>query len=448
RKFLPALAALVVLTGCDNDSVENIVAQPPADVAQIAVLHASPDAPAVNVIVGGTTQAAGADFKAGIGPVDIAAGTYSVQVDGLTPGGTTTVIGPVDLTFASNVRYTIVAAGPVASIAPIIVESDTSAVTAGNARAVVFHGAPSAPAVDVYVTAPGADLAASTALGSFSFGESLGPVEVPAADYQIRVTLAGDASTVVFDSGTITLADGADLFISAVDNTTTGTAPITLAVLDGTSASEILDVNTPTAFRVIHASPDAGPVDVIVNDDTANPILEDVEFAQFSGFIEVPADTYNVKVTAANQPGVVAINADLPLAAGVETSVYAVDTFANIDAQLLVDDRRSVATQSKVRILHASPTAMDVDIFVTAPGTDITTVAPTFAAVPFRAETGYVDLAAGTYTVTVTPTGTTTAAIGPVDITIAAGGVYTAVARDPLPGETALGLILLDDFND
>ena len=47
---------------------------------------------------------------------------------------------------------------------------------------------------------------------------------------------------------------------------------------------------------------------------------------------------------------------------------------------------------------------------------------------------------------TVTPAGTKTAAIGPANITVNAGGVYTIVARDPLPGSGTFGLILLDDF--
>ncbi|MEL6869779.1 MAG: DUF4397 domain-containing protein [Pseudomonadota bacterium] len=446
QRILPATALALVLTGCDvfDDDDDN----PPLVIAaELRVLHASPDAPAVNVLVDGGVAVAGADFKDASNFTLLTPGTYSVQVDGLTPGAPTTVIGPVDLTLDADTEYTVIAIGEVANIEPLVIAQSNDEIGAGEVRATVVHGAPNAPAVDVYVTAPGADLAAEAPLGSFAFGETLGPVTVPAGDYQIRVTVAGDAAAVAFDSGTVSLTGGSDLLLTAVDNTTTGASPITLSLLTDSGSAELLDVATPTAFRVIHNSPDAGPVDVIVNDDAANPILAGVDFPQFSDFIEVPADTYNVKVTAAGQPGVIAIDADLELAAGVETSVYAVDTFANIAAQVLVDDRRPVATQAKVRIVHGSPSAGPVDIYVTAPGTDIATTTPAFANVPFQAETGYVDLAPATYTVTVTPTGTTTAAIGPIDITVDGGGVYTAVARDPLPGETALGLILLDDFN-
>ena len=92
-------------------------------------------------------------------------------------------------------------------------------------------------------------------------------------NYQIRVTLAGNPAAVVYDAGTVALADGADLLLVAVANTTTGPAPITLLVNDGTTQAELLDVATTADVRAGHLSPDAPAVDVIVNDDLANPLF-------------------------------------------------------------------------------------------------------------------------------------------------------------------------------
>ena len=78
---------------------------------------------------------------------------------------------------------------------------------------------------------------------------------------------------------------------------------------------------------------------------------------------------------------------------------------------------------------------------------DITTVDPTLSAVAFKANTGYIALAGGDYDVTVTPTGMKMAAIGPATISIEDGGVYTAIARDPLPGQAEFGLIVLSDLD-
>ena len=448
-KLITAATLAVVLAGCSdssNNKKPDEVVPPPAQF-KVQALHASPDAPMVNLSVGSATIS-DVDYKDGTGALALNVGTYSVKVDGIVPGGTATVIGPVDLTFAADTLYSIIAVGGVADIEALVLEQPDTAVPSGSVRLRLVHAAPMAPQVDVYLTAPGADLAMSAPAGTFSFGEDLGPIEVPASDYQARVTLAGDASTVVYDTGTITLSSGSNLLLAAVENTSTGTAPISLVVLDGTGSSEILDAGTPADLRVVHASPDAPPVDVVVNDDFASPLVSDLGFPDFTPFVSVPPATYNVKVTDSATQTVVPIDADVELAAGIRYTVLAVGNLAEIEPLIATDDARRVATNAKVRIIHASPTAQDVDIYVTAPGVDINTVAPTLAAVPFKANTGFISLAEGSYDVTVTPTGTKNAAIGPATISIENGGIYTAVARDAEGGAggAPLGLILMDDF--
>jgi len=438
---------MLVLAACssDNDNPQpTLPIEPPAATLKVQVLHGSPDAPAVNVLVDGAEALSGVDYKVGSEQLTLDEGTYSVQVDGILPGGNATVIGPVDLDLAADTIYTIVAVNNVAAIEPVIISQPDIAVAAGSARLFVLHGAADAPQVDVFVTAPGADLTASAPVGTFAFKETIGPAEVAAGDYQVRVTAAGDPSAVVFDSGTVTLSDGDDLTVTAVPNISGGSAAISLVALNGVGSLEILDVDTPTSLQVIHASPDAPAVDVVVDGGVLVPSLA---FPTATGFVETPAGTYTVAVTVAGNPGAVAIGpVDLDLAAGARYSVLAVGELAAIEPLILTDDPRRVATNAKVRIVHASPSAMDVDIYVTAVGADINAETPTLENIAFKDNTGYLALPAGDYDVTVTPTGTKTAAIGPATISVSDGGIYTAIARDPLPGAAELGLIVSDDF--
>ena len=141
----------------------------------------------------------------------------------------------------------------------------------------------------------------------------------------------------------------------------------------------------------------------------------------------------------------IAIDANPAFDAGREYTVMAVGRLASIEPLVLQDDRRRVSTQAKVRIIHGSPSAGAVDIYVVAPGGSIQSATPAFANVAFKANTGYVSLAAGRYDVIVTPTGSKTAAIGPATVTVANGGIYSVAARDAVGGGTPLSIISLDD---
>ena len=452
---MPVLTLLltVILAGCGNNSSSSnsnpppqATSPPPPASSSLEVLHASPDAPAVNVLADGSAILTSVPYKGGSGFISVAAGQISLEVEAIIPGGNAVVIGPASLTIASGERISVIAVGATANIEPLVLTAPAADLAPGQARLRVVHGAPAAPQVDVYATAPDAALADSSPLGSFAFTENLGPLEVPADTYRIRVTPAGDPATVVYDSGPLVIEAGADLVITAVQNTGPGDSLISLVALDGSGAAEILDIDTPAALRVVHASPDAPNVDVVANDDFANRPVQDLAFPDFTDYLELPAVELNVKVVPTTLDAPVVIDADLTLVAGFEYSVLAVGLLADIEPLVLVDDNRRVATEARVRIVHASPAAGDVDIYVTAQGADIDTAEPAFAGVAFKDETGYVALAPGEYAVTVTGVGSKLAAIGPVSVDVAAGGIYTAIARDAFGGGLPVGLILLDDF--
>ncbi len=460
---LLATAALAV-AGCNSGSPSSSGTFPPApppppppppETSTVRIVHASADAPNVDILVEGDIAFGDVPFLAATPITELDSGDYEIQVDARLPGdGRLAVIGPVTLSLEADVQYNVLAIGNVgaeadspAAFGPLILEQSQEEIAADEVRVRVVHGAPNAPAVNVFVTEPGDLAPGETPLGSFEFGEALAPVTVPEGEYQIRVAVEDSgAQVVVFDSGTVTLPGGADLLVTAVPNTGAGDAPVKLVVADGQSAFTLRDVNTPSNVRVVHASPDAPAVDVIVNDNFEVPFLADVPFPAASGFVGVEAGEYNVKVTAAGNAGAIVIDADVELPAGAETTVVAVGLLADIEPLLLADERRGIATESRVRIVHGAPTAGEVDIYVTAVGAGIEGVDPAIPGFEFLADTGYLSLEPGSYDVTVTLAGTDTVAIGPLPIEISAGGVYSAIARDPLPGTDAFGLILLDDF--
>ncbi len=283
---------------------------------------------------------------------------------------------------------------------------------------------------------------------TLEFSANTGDVTVPAGDYRVRITPAGDLSTVVYDSGTVALTSGLDLTIAALDSKFAGDSPVSLLALvqGGDTSLELLDEGSVSAVRVVHDVSDAPAVDVLVNNAEA---INALAFPNFTDYAELAPDTYNVKVAADADNSVVVINADLELEAGVYYTVHAVGSLTeNSIEPLVVEDKpRRIATAAQIRVIHGSSLAGPVDVYLTATS-DISAATAALSNVPFKADSGYIQVPAGDYFVTVTPTGSKTAAIGPVAVTLDTNKIYTAVARDGQGLTADLGLILLDDFNN
>ena len=223
-KLLTLLLAGTALTAACSDDDDNTG---PGGEARVRVVHASPDAPAVDVLVDDAEVLGDVPYLASSDYLELAPGQRNLKVNA---AGTATTVIDADVDLTDGADYTVIASGPVAALAPIVLEDDNTAPSAGNVRVRAIHGAPGAPAVDIYVTAPGADLEAETpVLTGVEFGDVADYIEAPAGDYQVRVTPAG-SKAVVIDSGTLSLASGQVRTAIAVD-AAGGGAPFDLLVL-------------------------------------------------------------------------------------------------------------------------------------------------------------------------------------------------------------------------
>jgi len=197
--------------------------------------------------------------------------------------------------------------------------------------------------------------------------------------------------------------------------------------------------------RIVHASPDSGNVDVLFDGKVS---LTNVPYATASDYLTVSAGTRRIEVRPTGSSNDV-INSNVSFSSHSDSTVLAEGLAASIAAVVLTDDNSDPASgKAKVRVVHAAPSAGTVDVYIVAPGTDITTVSPTLPSVAYQAAAAYLSVDPGTYEVVVTPAGNnTTIAIDVPNFTITAGQIRSAVALDAPGGGAPFQLLVLSDKN-
>ena len=195
-------------------------------IARVRLLHANPDAPAVDLVVDGRTVAEAIAYTQVSAFADVEAGQAGIFIE--VPGALMQyAVRDVDL--EPGARYTVLygAAGAedglvlVADTAtgvptepPPSSPADTGAIPGEDkVKLRVIHNAPDAPPLDVYLTAEGEDLAGAFRLiEPFSYGTGTSPefpgyVERDPGVYRVRFT-ADNTLDVLFDTGPVSMAAG------------------------------------------------------------------------------------------------------------------------------------------------------------------------------------------------------------------------------------------------
>jgi len=380
---LTAVLALSVGSAACGDDDDDNGTNPPEQTAQVRAIHASPDAPAVDIYVEGSSTpiAANVAYGAATGYVTVPAGTYNIQ---LRPAGFDSSTDPIyetgNVSLGADAVLTAVAAGLLnsadAADAFRIIPQFEGFATPGSGNAIVriLHAGSDAPTVDLDVGADGSN--EITDLARFADTGAAG-VDLPGGS-PLTIGVVVDGQTVTTFT-TPALSAGTEYFIIATglvaqEDIEADDAFVLLAVdEDGTAA--FIRQNGPDAgsamLRAVHASPDAPTVDVYA-EGIAVPLISALAYGDASLYFPVPAGTYNIQLRehpsteadpVAFETGPIDVAANQKITAVASGFLASLDEADKFRILPLVEDF-GAPQSALVRIVHAGPDAPSVDIDV------------------------------------------------------------------------------------
>lgn len=207
-----AIGALMVFAATSLGGASTVL-------ADIRVVHASPDAPNVDVYVntapgGGAPAISNLAFRSATPYIALPSADYRFRV---TPAGLAAPV-VIDATAPINsaIDYSIVATGFLADIQPsIFIDDNTSNPNAARIR--FIHASPDAPTVDIFAAGVPAPL-----FDAVSFRESGGYIAVPGGTYDLEVRLDQGGGVALSVPG-LTVQNGLVYTIFAMGSVADGT---------------------------------------------------------------------------------------------------------------------------------------------------------------------------------------------------------------------------------
>jgi hypothetical protein len=204
----------------------------------------------------------------------------------------------------------------------------------------------------------------------------------------------------------------------------------TIIILSGCQAM----VSGPplSQVRVVTASPDAPPLDIYQG---GNALTFNLGSGTITSYIPLAPGTYTINAEIAGSKQVLSA-AKSTFAPFTQYTVLIGNSAANLQQLTLTDQSHPAPSgQVSLRFIDQATRINAVDVYLVPAGQKLTAVTPVVTSVAFGANTGYLNVPTGTYTIVMLPAGTV-----PVSTTV---DIYTGAQVNYPPG-AARTIILID----
>ncbi|MBT5009570.1 MAG: flagellar filament capping protein FliD, partial [Gammaproteobacteria bacterium] len=208
------------------------------------------------------------------------------------------------------------------------------------------------------------------------------------------------------------------------------------------STNAIKDVINDVTLFILGISPVDTEVEVEITQQSL--VAEDLFYSDVSPYFTTATGSVIFTATIANDPSTVLFSDRFSLEKNQHHMLAISGTGDNVSARITAEEYRPVATESRLSILHAAPSASVLDVYVLK--SDVTLEGGNPAGnniVPLV--TGQFGLAPESYNLTITEAESKTVLAGPENINATANGFFRYVVLDADGGGAPLQLIQLDN---
>jgi hypothetical protein len=193
--------------------------------------------------------------------------------------------------------------------------------------------------------------------------------------------------------------------------------------------------SSDSKVRLLNAMDGQTSINLMVDSST---VATGVAFGAASCYASTSSGSHTIQIQANSAT---LFNQTLSLSSGNNTVLA-----TNSGPTVFTDNKTTPSSGNiQIRVINASTSLGTADVYVVAPGIDISTVNPTFSALAYQSASSYATVAAGSYQVEFAQAGSKNVLINSNAISFSAGQIRTAVALDsPSGGFTTA---VLSDLN-
>lgn len=430
RALLAALCLTsLVLTGCGKSSSSN------QGNAQLRVVNAFSQANALDLSVNAKPVVSGLPFQGNsqYAGVDTGSQIFIVSVTGAS-----TALVNTTYNVSSNTKYSYVVYGPQTAVGALLL-SDSFNDPGDGFFSLRFANAAAGPgALDLYLTAPGADLTAtapSVANISYASASLFLPI-AKGTTFELRITPAG-TKDVIYDGAPQTFAEHSGASVVAFGKGSGKLVDVVLLRNDDAGSGTLVD-NLLTQYKVINASLVPSALNVLVDGSLQ---LSNIPYTGVSNYQRTSTGTHNFSIEATTTPGAALLTLARNLTAATDTSIVLTGTSGALNALVLQDNNLPPpAATANIRFVNSSADVAAFDVFINfskqVSGLSTNSASPYFN-LSAAASTGT------SYEFDFNLAGTTTSLLKLTSVVLTAGHTYTIYLAGP--GSSLRGIVSQDN---